>query len=373
VTIITGFLGAGKTCLLNRLLSSSQLKILVIENEKGAVSVDHALVKEEAAGVIVLKNGCMCCTTDNSGASELERVLDRLVELQSGPHVSSVKEIDYILIETSGLADPSPILQTFFRKELQERFALDGVVAVVDAKHIAMHLVGGFLTRTTEAGRQVGYADVVLCNKIDISTDAECRAAHVAINAANPTANVIDCSFCNVVETDVLNRRFFDARLQRSPRLLPQPAASASASAEARGKHASAVVAITLESTGLSLDLETLQAWLQGFVTLHWQHTYRVKGLLWVRSDAFTTGEAQLFVVQGVHAELHGSLLSEDQARGAVGRQENILQHESSSQESILRNAEVRTALVIIGKGLDEPQIRKSFMETCGSTGQPLP
>ena len=404
VTVVTGFLGSGKTVLLNRLLSESTLRICVIENEKGAISIDHSLLKKATAGVIVLKNGCMCCSADGAGESELERVLDRLTELSSGVGVdgevaAGFDSVDYVVIETSGLADPGPILQTFFRRDMQSRFTLDGVIAVVDAKHVSHHLCGnGFFNLASEAGRQVGVADVVLLNKVDIASLTEIDAARSAIRAANPTAQVIECSHCVVDANALLSKRFFD--VSHCKGLFPSNASSVPE--EAAAVHVDGVTAITLETVGAVHDVSAVKLWLQEFVRLHWQNVYRIKGLLWVhltetedmrlepvgrnepvgrtqnskkidadlgssdegngtscdspKSDSDSCSGDHLFVIQGVHAEVHGAVLSD-----------------LESHEIALRGAAVlgtfRTGVVIIGRRLDETTVRASFAAACDPTG----
>jgi G3E family GTPase len=131
---------SGKTTLVNRILTSHLhgKRIVVIENEAGALSIDDKILRaseqeKEAAGIFVMKNGCLCCTGDGAGA-ELERVLNHLLALLDQ------QEFDYVLIETSGLADPAPLMQTFFSHNMcGGRFVLDGVVALVDAKNIHIH------------------------------------------------------------------------------------------------------------------------------------------------------------------------------------------------------------------------------------------
>ena len=425
VTVITGFLGAGKTALVNRLLGESVLRICVIENEKGAVSIDHALLRSQnAAGIIVLKNGCMCCSADGAGESELERVLDRLAELASGAGgdaevAKGFASIDYIVIETSGLADPGPILQTFFRRDVQARFKLDGVVAVVDAKHISHHLMlGGFLSRSTEAGRQVGFADVVLLNKTDIATTAEIDAATAAIQAANPTARVIQCVRCIVDAASLLSRRFLD--VDRVHSLLKSSSTRGEPVTSEPHIHVESVTAITIDTCGTAFALQAVQAWLQGYVGAHWKHIYRVKGLVWVyvdtevadspeandlahgsgvqndgddeiAEDFAIAGEAlpRLFVVQGVHAEVHGTVLGETESaevaekgtKAAAAGEELLHGHARSAiHADVTRvaasvNCELeplRTGVVVIGSRLDEKEVRASFAAACGPTGRPF-
>ena len=130
VTVLTGFLGSGKTTLLNRILTEQHgMRIAVIENEFGEVGIDDALVIDADEEIFEMNNGCICCTV----RGDLIRILGTLLQRKD--------RFDYVLIETTGLADPAPVVQTFFvDEELREQLALDGVVTVVDARHVALHL-----------------------------------------------------------------------------------------------------------------------------------------------------------------------------------------------------------------------------------------
>lgn len=426
VTVVTGFLGAGKTVLLNRLLGESALRICVIENEKGAVSIDHALLERRtSAGVIVLKNGCLCCTADGAGESELERVLDRLAELSSAGGdaavVAGFSAVQYVIIETSGLADPGPILQTFFRRDMQARFCLDGVIAVVDAKHVSHHLTqGGFLSRSSEAGRQVGFADVVLLNKVDIASAAELQSARAAVAAANPTARVIECVRCAVDPAVLLSRRYFDVSRTNSglfapARLDDNVPRGIDASAAAHGHvHVEGVTAITIETGDTSYNVRALQEWLQDFISEHWRQVYRVKGLVWVcvpaeegvinsdRAGASGTagkgvdggcsppaspGEAcssddesphllRLFIVQGVHAEVHGVVLSANESRRVAergGEEDGGAAFRGDPDAGAATGTaarRLRAGIVVIGTRFDAARVQASFAAACGPTGR---
>ena len=149
VTILTGFLGSGKTTLLNKILSEEHGKrIAVIENEFGEVGIDQALVIEADEEIFEMSNGCICCTV----RGDLIRVLGNLMKRRD--------KFDYVLVETTGLADPGPVAQTFFMDdEIREEFALDGIVTLVDAAHINQQL-----GRSDESEEQVAFADVLVLN-----------------------------------------------------------------------------------------------------------------------------------------------------------------------------------------------------------------
>jgi G3E family GTPase len=175
VTVLTGFLGAGKTTLLNRILTEQHgRKIAVIENEFGEVGVDNQLVIQSDEEIFEMNNGCICCTV----RGDLLRILGRLMKRKD--------RLDAILIETTGLANPAPVAQTFFTDpEMKEQFRLDAIVTVVDAKHISLHLHD-----SPEAQKQVAFADVILLNKSDLVTPAELDALEKRIRGINAVAKI---------------------------------------------------------------------------------------------------------------------------------------------------------------------------------------
>jgi len=181
VTLLTGFLGAGKTTLLRHILNEQHgFKIAVIENEFGEVSVDDQLIGDRATQIKTLTNGCICCTRSN----ELEdALLDLLDNLDKG-----TINFDRLVIECTGMADPGPIIQTFFSHEvLCERYLLDGVIALVDAVH-----ADDQMNQFTIAQSQVGYADRILLTKTDVAGDAEkLRERLTRINARAPIYTVV--------------------------------------------------------------------------------------------------------------------------------------------------------------------------------------
>jgi G3E family GTPase len=175
VTVLTGFLGAGKTTLLNRILSENHGKrIAVIENEFGEVGVDHQLVIGAEEEIFETSNGCICCTV----RGDLIRVLGQLLKRR--------ERFDYILIETTGMADPGPVAQTFFLDEdLKDQFVVDAIVTLVDARHFEQHL-----QELKEPAVQVGFADVVILNKTDLVGTTDLARIEQKIRGINGTAKV---------------------------------------------------------------------------------------------------------------------------------------------------------------------------------------
>jgi G3E family GTPase len=175
VTVLTGFLGSGKTTLLNRILTEQHGKrIAVIENEYGEVGVDNQLVIQSDEELFEMNNGCICCSV----RGDLIRVLGRLLKRKD--------RLDAILIETTGLANPAPVAQTFFTDdEMRASFRLDAIVTLVDAKHILLHLGD-----SDEAQKQVAFADVILLNKTDLVTPAELKSLEERLRHVNAVAKI---------------------------------------------------------------------------------------------------------------------------------------------------------------------------------------
>src|SRR4051812_5954102 len=178
VTILTGFLGAGKTTLLNRILTEQHgEKIAVIENEFGETGVDNdILVKDRDEQIIEMNNGCLCCTV----RGDLVRILGDLGKKRKQGKV----KFDRVIIETTGLANPGPVAQTFFMDvSIHDQYLLDAVVTVVDAKHADKQL-----DEHDEARRQVGFADRILLSKTDLVEDSEVDELVKRLRAMNPRA-----------------------------------------------------------------------------------------------------------------------------------------------------------------------------------------
>jgi len=205
VTVLTGFLGAGKTTLLNRILTEQHgRKIAVIENEFGEVGVDNQLVIQSDEEIFEMNNGCICCTV----RGDLLRILGRLMKRKD--------RLDAILIETTGLANPAPVAQTFFTDpEMKEQFRLDAIVTVIDAKHISLHLHD-----SPEAQKQVAFADVILLNKTDLVQPAELDALEKKIRGINALAKIHRTKNSELPLDRVLNVGGFN--LERAVEVDPQ-------------------------------------------------------------------------------------------------------------------------------------------------------
>ncbi len=195
VTVLTGFLGSGKTTLLNRILSENHGKrIAVIENEFGEIGVDNDLVIGAEEEIFEMNNGCICCTV----RGDLIRILGNLMKRRD--------KFDHIMIETTGMADPGPVAQTFFMDdELREALSLDGVVTMIDAKHVLLHI-----DENDEVKEQIAFADVILLNKIDLVSAEELDQLEARIHSMNSAATIYRTRDAAVDMDMVLNLGGFD-------------------------------------------------------------------------------------------------------------------------------------------------------------------
>lgn len=207
VTVLTGFLGAGKTTLLNRILSEQHgRRIAVIENEFGEIGIDHALVIDADEEVFEMNNGCICCTV----RGDLIRILGNLVKRRA--------KFDRVLLETTGMADPGPVAQTFFVDEdVREHFVLDAIVTLVDAKHLGLHI-----DESEECRAQLGFADVLVLNKSDLVDADQLARVEDRVRAMNPLARVLRAAHAEVPLAEVLDVGGFDVgrALEREPDFL---------------------------------------------------------------------------------------------------------------------------------------------------------
>ncbi len=207
VTVLTGFLGSGKTTLLNRILTEQHGKrIAVIENEFGEVGIDHELVIGADEEVFEMNNGCICCTV----RGDLIRILGNLMKRRD--------RFDYILIETTGMADPGPVAQTFYMDdEMAGKMRLDGIVTLVDAHHIWLHI-----DDSDEAQEQIAFADVILLNKTDLVTPEALEKLEARIHAMNPMAKIYRTQNAGIEIERVLNVGGFnlDRALEVDPKFM---------------------------------------------------------------------------------------------------------------------------------------------------------
>ncbi len=290
VTVLTGFLGAGKTTLLNRLLHDAKgRRYAVIVNEYGELGIDGSLVVGAEEEVYELNNGCVCCKL----RGDLIRVASALVRRPGG--------FDGILIETTGLADPAPIVQTFYFDDLlRQHTQLDSVICVADARYLSDQL-----RDAPEAAAQLAQADLVLLNKADLADATTLADAERAAQQINPTAEMCVAVHGNVALSSLLDRGAFDmARLRVSTPWLGQAGPRAYAPVEA-GRH-SRGAGRQLSSVALSFkqpfERSRFLPWLQRLVTERGADLLRAKGIV-----AFE-GESRRFVFQAVHMTVDSGL-----------------------------------------------------------------
>lgn len=299
VTILTGFLGAGKTTLLNRILRAPALplRVMVLENELGAISIDHALLRPTtsdgaadarraqlaADGIFVMQNGCMCCTAAQgskaSKSSELERILDYLLR------IVDEDGFDYLVVETTGLADPGPIIETFLRLRAS-RFRLDAVVTMVDA-YAASRLWDARAQRfrfPVELHRQLLYADIIALNKTDLLADRPeaLTQLQAAIAAINEDARMHTCVDAELALSAIINVNTFDAikfRDQRTDDIGDHVITRG-------GVHTSGVNTVHFEMEA-EVDIALFGEWLKLVVDEYAKSdVLRIKGVLAIAGDA---------------------------------------------------------------------------------------
>ena len=277
VTVLTGYLGAGKTTLLNRILAEQHGKrYAVIVNEFGEVGIDNDLVVNADEEVFEMNNGCICCTV----RGDLVRILDGLMKRKD--------KFDAILVETTGLADPGPVAQTFFVDEdVRSRTKLDAIVTVVDAKNLPARLKDSH-----EAEEQIAFADVILLNKTDLVSAAELAEVEKRICAINPYAKLHKTERSKIELDQVLGRNAFD--LDRILAVEPDFLHSGH-----HHHHSDDVTSVSLVSDK-PLDADKFFKWLQHTTQSQGPDILRLKGILDMK------GEDQRFVVQGVHMLVEG-------------------------------------------------------------------
>jgi G3E family GTPase len=338
VTVLTGYLGAGKTTLLNRILSEPHgKKYAVIVNEFGEIGIDNDLVVGADEEVFEMNNGCICCTV----RGDLVRILDGLMRRKG--------KFDAIIVETTGLADPAPVAQTFFIDEnVGRRTKLDAVVTVADAKWL-----NDRLKDAPEAKNQIAFADVILINKTDLVSPEQLSEVEARIRAINPYAKVHKTERAQIALNEVLGRNAFDLDriLDIEPEFLKGDGHDHERhhhdhdhghqhghdhhhehhSGGLKHYHDEDMQSVSLK-TDKPLNPDTFFPWVQNLVQTEGPNILRCKGILSFKDDD------QRFVFQGVHMILDGD-------------------HQRPWKKDEKRDSRI----VFIGRNLPEEQIRQGF------------
>jgi G3E family GTPase len=313
-TVLTGYLGAGKTTLLNRILTAEHgKKIAVIVNEFGEIGIDQQLIIGADEEIFEMNNGCICCSV----RGDLIRIISDLMQQR--------ERFEHIVIETTGLADPSPVVQTFFvEADVQTQVNLDSVLTVVDAKHIYQHW------EDSEAQEQIAFADTILLNKIDLVTPPELAELEAKIRHMNALGKVYRTQLnqtefdCTLIKP-LLEVGGFDLQhaLDIDPDFLNESA----------HEHDESVYSVAIVEPG-SVDSRRLHDWLKKLLQTQGQDIFRMKGILNIAREDYR------FVFQGVHMLFDGT------------------------RDRLWKAAEPRVnQLVFIGRNLDEAQLRQNFKE----------
>lgn len=307
VTVLTGYLGAGKTTLLNRILTHEHgKKVAVIVNEFGEVGIDNQLVIDADEEIFEMNNGCICCTV----RGDLIRIVTNLMKRRN--------KFDHLVIETTGLADPAPVIQTFFVDEdMREKLDLDAVVTLVDAKHIWQHW------DADEAQEQIAFADVILLNKTDLVTPEQLNELENRIRGMNAMAKIYRTRNSELGMDELLGVKAFDLdrALEIDPEFLGEDA----------HEHDESVYSLALVEEG-ELDGDKLNEWLGNLLQTKGPDIFRMKGILNI------AGEDNRFVFQGVHMIFDGK-------------------PDRKWKEGEKRQSE----LVFIGRNLDEAKLQENF------------
>jgi G3E family GTPase len=283
VTVITGYLGSGKTTLINYILTANHGKrIAVIENEFGEIGIDDALVINAEEEIFEMNNGCICCTV----RGDLIRILGNLMKRKD--------KFDYILVETTGLADPAPVAQTFLvDDEIRSQLKLDAIVTVADAKFLIQHLddekeVGV----ENEAVEQIAFADRVLLNKIDLVSAEERKEVVRRIRLINANAEIIPTTMSQVDLDQVLGVGAFDLSrvLEMEPEFLN----------DTEHQHDLSITSVGIDCEG-KVSVQKINEWLGWLLGEKGTDIFRMKGILnmW--------GDNRRFVFQGVHMLFDGT------------------------------------------------------------------
>ncbi|APD47734.1 GTP-binding protein [Synechococcus sp. CS-602] len=309
VTVLTGYLGAGKTTLLNRILTHEHgLKVAVIVNEFGEVGIDNQLVIDADEEIFEMNNGCICCTV----RGDLIRIIGNLMKRRD--------RFDHLIIETTGLADPAPVIQTFFVDEdLRDELRLDAVVTLVDLHHVEQHW------EAEEVQEQLAFADVLVLNKTDLVDPSSRQAIEQRVRAINPMARLLTSSNADVPIDQILGVGAFE--LERALSLDPGFLVD-----EHAHEHDDAVSSVAFVEER-PMDLERLSKWLSDLVAERGPDLFRMKGLIQL------AGKDQRYVLQSVHMLIDGDF-----------------------DRSWKTGERRRTEFVIIGRDLDTEALRSGFL-----------
>jgi len=282
VTILTGFLGSGKTTLLNRILKEDHgHRIAVIENEFGEIGVDNEIIETGDEQIVEMNNGCICCTV----RGDLIRILGTLKEKRDGGKL----KFDRVVIETTGMADPGPVAQTFFTdEEIGNYYLLDSIITLVDAKHAPKQL-----DEFHEAQEQVGFADRILMSKTDLVSQEESESLSKRLKRMNPRAPIKKVHFGDAPIAEVLDIRGFNlnAILQLDPEFL----------VDSQHEHHDEVESFVFRSDK-PFDGQKLEQFLSGMIQVYGPDLLRYKGVLWMK------GNPRRVVFQGVHMMMGGDM-----------------------------------------------------------------
>jgi len=286
VTILTGFLGSGKTTLLNHILDSPDhgMRFAIIENEFGEVGVDEKVIKESSEEQIIeVMNGCICCTVRGDLANALKRMRTRL------------SSFDGVIIETTGLADPAPVAQTFFvDDDIKDTYRLDGIITVVDAAHVLEHLREEKPEGVeNECVEQVAFADRILLNKCDLVDKDKLEEVRKSVRGINANAEIIQSEYSKVEPSKLINISAFalEKVLEMDPEFL---------NTDGEHQHDLTVSSTSVKFEG-ELNHQQLRMWLSELQQNQAKDLFRYKGVLAVK------GMENKFVFQGVHMLVSGT------------------------------------------------------------------
>ena len=322
VTVLTGFLGSGKTTLLNHILTSTEhkMKFAVIENEFGDVGIDENIIVESSEeSIIEVMNGCICCTVRGDLTDLLKSMYER------------ISDFDGVLIETTGLADPAPVAQTFFvDDDIVDKYKLDGIITVADAKHITQHLdeekPEGVENESVE---QIAFADRIMLNKIDLVSEEELEEVESKIKSINRFAPMYHTENSIIDTANLINIGSFDLdrTLEMDPEFLDT---------ESEHEHDDRVTSTSSKFEG-ALNVNKLERWIGELMQSKGEDLFRYKGVLAVK------GMDQKFVFQGVHMLFGGGF---------------------SPEVAPWKEGETRECrFVFIGRNLDHEELQQGLMD----------